>query len=65
MKEPYKKIDDNNWIITVQENGKTKELFLEFPPDALDQVGWDEGDTLLWQELDNGAWSLTKKENED
>ena len=41
----YTKTGDNSWIVTVQENGKTKELFIEFPPDALDQVGWDTGDT--------------------
>ena len=63
MTEPYKKISDNNWIITVQENGKTKELYIEFPPEALNQVGWDEGDTLIWEELDQGGWSLTKKED--
>ena len=52
---------ENSWILEVQENGKTKELFIEFPPDALDQVGWDEGDTLLWEELPDGSWSVTKK----
>lgn len=44
----YRKISDNVWIITVQENNKTKELFIEFPPDAIDQVGWDVGDDLEW-----------------
>lgn len=65
MTDVYKKTGDNSWIVTVQENGKTKELFIEFPPDALDQVGWDEGDTLLWEELPNGNWTLTKKEDDD
>jgi hypothetical protein len=51
----------NSWTLEVQENGKTKELFLEFPPDALNQVGWDIGDTLIWEELDHGAWSVRKK----
>ncbi len=51
----------NSWALEVQENGKTKELFLEFPPDALNQVGWDIGDTLIWEELDHGAWSVRKK----
>ena len=58
----YKKINQNSWTVTVQENGKTKELYIEFPPDCLNQVGWDEGDTLLWEELPNGNWKLTKKE---
>lgn len=57
-----KKINDKSWILEVQQNGKTKELFIEFPPGALDQVGWDEGDTLIWEELDNGNWQISKKE---
>ena len=61
----YKKINDKSWTIEVQENGKTKELFIEFPPDCLNQVGWDEGDTLIWEELPDGSWSIRKKENED
>jgi|TARA_R110000803_G_scaffold30857_8_gene69295 hypothetical protein len=58
-----KKTGPNSWIVQVRENGKTKELFLELPPESLNQVGWDEGDTLLWEELDHGAWSVTKKED--
>ena len=60
-----KKVTNGKWIIEVQENGKTKELFIEFPPEALSQVGWDTGDTLIWEELDHGAWKITKKENND
>ncbi len=63
--EPYRKISDNQWVITVQENNETKELFLQFPPDALDQVGWDEGDTIIWEELDHGGWSIKKKEEDE
>ena len=57
-----KKVTNSKWIIEVQENGKTKELFIEFPPEALSQVGWDTGDTLIWEELDHGAWSIKKKD---
>ena len=57
----YTQTSTNSWTIEVQENGKTKELFIEFPADALNQVGWDIGDTLIWEELDHGAWSIRKK----
>jgi hypothetical protein len=57
----YTQTGENSWTLEVQENGKTKELFLEFPPDALNQVGWDIGDTFIWEELDHGAWSVRKK----
>lgn len=61
--EKKKKIKSNSWTLEVQENGKTKELFIEFPPEALSQVGWDEGNTLLWEELTDGVWTITKKDD--
>ena len=57
-----KKLSENRWVLEVKENQKTKELYLEFPDEALNQVGWDAGDTILWEELPNGNWSLSKKE---
>jgi hypothetical protein len=57
-----KKLSENRWVLEVKENQKTKELYVEFPEEALNQVGWDEGDTVLWEELPNGNWSLTKKD---
>ena len=58
----YTQTGTNSWIVEVQENGKTKELFIEFPPGAIDHVGWDEGDTLSWEELETGGFSINKKE---
>jgi len=58
-----KKTGEHSWTVQVQEDGKTKELYLELPPEALAQVGWDIGDTVLWEELDNGNWSLRKKDD--
>ena len=60
----YKQMSQNSWLVEVQENGKTKELFIEFPPGSLDQVGWDVGDNVIWEELPNGSWSLKKKDND-
>ena len=59
----YKQTGTNSWIVEIQENGKTKELFLEFPPGCLDQVGWDVGDNLIWEELDDKTWSIRKKDD--
>ena len=57
-------MSQNTWWVTIQEDGKTKDLFLEFPPGSLDQVGWDIGDTLIWEELPLGGYSLKKKEDD-
>jgi len=63
MKNP-RQTGPNSWVVEVKENSKTKELYIEFPQGSLDQVGWDEGDTLIWEELDHGAWSIKKKDAE-
>jgi len=50
--------------LEVKQN-KHGELYIEFPNELLNQVGWDEGDTLLWEELDHGAWQIKKKEENE
>lgn len=62
MHEPYKKISNNQWVVTVQENGKDKELYLQFPPDAINQMGWHEGDLIEWHDNNDGSWTLVKKQ---
>ena len=59
-KMTYRKISNNEWIVQVQENGKTKELYIEFPPGALDQVGWDIGDDLEWIDNKDGSYRLKR-----
>ena len=56
----YRKISNNEWIVEVQENSKTKELYIEFPPGALDQVGWDIGDDLEWIDNKDGSYQLKR-----
>jgi len=45
--------------IATDSNG---ELILEFPDDMMEQLGWEVGDNLLWEQLDDGKWSLRKIE---
>lgn len=50
------------WTVELVEDPETGELLLPFPPDALAQVGWDFGDTLVWDMQDDGSVVLTKKD---
>lgn len=54
-----------HWTITLEEDPETGDLVMPFPPDMLAQVGWDFGDTLIWEDMGNGSWTLTKKETEN
>ncbi len=38
------------WTVEVLKDGKTEELVIELPVDLLNQMGWDVGDDLLWEE---------------
>lgn len=51
-----------HWTITLETDPETGDLIMPLPTDLLNQVGWDFGDTLIWEDLHNGSWSLRKKE---
>jgi hypothetical protein len=53
-----------NWKVKLETDPETGDLIMPLTPDMLSQVGWDVGDTLIWEELHNGSWSLRKKEDE-
>ena len=58
----------NKYTLEVQKDKESGELFFEFPDALMNQMGWDAGDTLIWEELPDASWSLSlkkKEENED
>lgn len=60
MQETPRRISDSQWVITVQENGENKELYIQFPPDAISQMGWNENDVIEWLDNGDGSWTLKK-----
>lgn len=53
------------YTVIVEQDPDSGELVLPFTPDMLAQVGWDFGDTIVWEDNQNGTWTLTKKEKND
>jgi hypothetical protein len=52
------------WTIEVVEaDDGSGDLVLPFPEDLLAEAGWKEGDLLIWKDLGDGSWSLTKQED--
>ena len=52
-------------ILPVEQDPETGEYILNFNEEILRETGWREGDTLVWKDLGNGEWSITKKETEE
>jgi hypothetical protein len=46
--------------IEPDENG---ELYLVFPEGAIDGLGWQTGDKIMWIDNNDGSWTLRKQEN--
>jgi hypothetical protein len=53
------------WTIIPEEDPQTGDLVITFPPEALEEVGWKEGDILTWTMKTNGSIILSKKENDE
>lgn len=50
-----------SWTLEIQED-QFGEKFIEFPPEAIADLGWKEGDTVEWKDNGDGSWTLVKKE---
>jgi len=48
------------WTLEVQEDPQTGDAMIQFPPDFLAKTGWNEGDTIKWQDNGDGSWTLEK-----
>lgn len=51
---------EKSWVLIVDEDPKTGDCILTFPPDLLKEAGWKEGDTISWKDNGDGSWSLAK-----
>ena len=57
--------DSTGWTLTVDQDPATGDCILQFPDDLLAQAGWKEGDVLVWTQLSDSSWSLSKKPADD
>jgi hypothetical protein len=53
----------DRWVVKLEEDPATGDLIMPLPTDLLNQVGWDFGDTLIWEDMQDGRWSLKKKDD--
>jgi hypothetical protein len=55
---------DTRWIVQLEEDPKTGDLVMPFPPALLAELGWSAGDTLTWESSgDKESYRLTKKKD--
>ena len=47
------------YIATIKERDNG-ELYLEFPDELMEDMGWNEGDTLEWKDNGDGSWTIQK-----
>ena len=52
-----------HWTVHLEQDPETGDLIMPLPTELLNQVGWDFGDTLIWEDMHNGSWSLRKADS--
>jgi len=51
-----------SWTVTTEEDSETGDIILPLPDDMLEQMSWEEGDTLEFKDNSNGTFTLSKKQ---
>lgn len=60
MAQTDSKENIKSWVLDVQEDPETGDAIIQFPPDLLEQTGWQNGDILNWSDNKDGSWTLSK-----
>lgn len=47
--------------LEVKQDPNSDDLYLELPQDLLDKLGWQINDVLIWEKVNDNAWSVRKK----
>lgn len=56
---------NNTWILTVIQDPESHELMIELPPDLLESVDCEIGNTLNWELSEENCAILTKVNSRD
>ena len=49
--------------VVIQHDAASDEYYIV--SDMFERVGWKPGDTIIWTELEDGSWSLSRIEEKD
>lgn len=41
------------------------ELMLTFPDELMDALDWQPGETVVWEDNEDGSWTITKRNNDE
>jgi len=48
------------FTVTTQQHDNEEDLFIEFPQEILEELGWEEGDILEWDIQDDNKIIISK-----
>ena len=51
-----------SWTVTTEEDPDTGDVILPLPDELLEQIAWEEGDTLEFRDNHDGSFTLSKKQ---
>ena len=49
--------------LDIVEDPQTGDLLLQLTDELCDQMGWAIGDNLVWENINDGTWSVRKEDN--
>jgi hypothetical protein len=52
--------DTHRFVVDVQYDANTDDYYIQFTDEMLALTGWQSGDELVWQDLGNQQWQLTR-----
>ena len=54
-----------SWLLMVQKNPRTKDLYVDLPSSLVQSLGWTDDDSLIWTPQADGSFKVSKVEKKN
>jgi len=51
-----------SWLLMIQKNPSTEEVYVNLPPSLTTSIGWADDDSLIWTPQKDGSFKVSKVE---
>jgi len=49
-----------SWLLMIQKDLRTKDLYVDLPDSLVNELGWTDDDSLIWTPQEDGSFKVSK-----
>jgi hypothetical protein len=65
MKKKVLPKQTSSWLLMIQKNPRTDDLYIDLPNSLVKDLGWTDNDSLIWTPQKDGSFKISRVERKN